>query len=102
MRLNYLLSNSLRQIINHQSTKDSARLNLARWYNNMELSGIDSFQTILDTIQLHYDEILYYYTNRSTNASVEQLNSKIKVFSKSLRGFQSLKFFFFRLIIIYA
>ena len=98
----YILSNSLRQIFNRQSTKDSARLNLARWYNDVELSGIDSFQTIMDTIQLHYNEILNYYNHRSTNASAEQLNSKIKAFRKSLRGVHDLCFFFFRLTKIYA
>ena len=98
----YSLSNSLRRIFNKQSTNESARLNLARWYNNVELSGIDSFQTIMDTIQLHYNEILNYFINRSTNASAEQLNSKIKAFRKSLRGVQELKFFFFRLSKIYA
>ena len=91
----YTLSNSLRQIFNRNSTKDSARLNLARWYNDVEQSGIESFQTIMHTIYMHYDEILNYYTNRSTNASAEQLNSKIKAFRKSLRGVQDLKFFFF-------
>ena len=98
----YSLSNSLRQIFNRNSTKDSARLNLARWYNDVEQSGIDSFHTIMDTIYLHYDEILNYYIHRSTNASAEQLNSKIKAFRKSLRGVQDLKFFFFRLSKIYA
>ena len=102
VRQAYSLSNSLRQIFNRRSTKDSARLNLARWYNDVEQSGIDSFQTIMDTIQLHYDEILNYYNNRSTNASAEQLNSKIKAFRKSLRGVQDLSFFFFRLSKIYA
>ena len=64
--------------------------------------GIDSFQTIMDTIQLHYNEILNYYNHRSTNASAEQLNSKIKAFRKSLRGVHDLCFFFFRLTKIYA
>ena len=98
----YSLSNSLRQIFNRNSTKDSARLNLARWYNDVEQSGLDSFHTIMDTFYLHYDEILNYYIHRSTNASAEQLNSKIKAFRKSLRGVQDLKFFFFRLSKIYA
>ena len=98
----YSLANSLRQIFNRRSTKDSARLNLARWYNDVERSGIDSFHTIMDTIQLHYDEILNYYNHRSTNASAEQLNSKIKAFRKSLRGVHDLSFFFFRLTKIYA
>lgn len=98
----YSLANSLRQTFNHHSTKDSARLNLARWYNDVEQANLDSFRTIMDTIEAHYDEILNYYNHRSTNASAEQLNSKIKAFRKSLRGVQDIKFFFFRLSKIYA
>lgn len=96
------LSNSLRHIFNHRSSKDSARISLARWYNAVEQSGIDSFLTIMDTIQANFDDILNYYNNRSTNASAEQLNSKIKAFRKSLRGVQDLSFFLFRLSKIYA
>ena len=33
--------------------KDSIRLNLARWYNDVERSGIDSIHTVMDTVQLH-------------------------------------------------
>ena len=68
--------------------------------DNSDYQG--SFQTIMDTIQLHYNEILNYYNHRSTNASAEQLNSKIKAFRKSLRGVHDLCFFFFRLTKIYA
>lgn len=97
----YLLSNSLRQIFNRRCTKDSAP-EPRPMVQRRGTVRIDSFQTIMDTIQLHYDEILNYYNLRSTNASAEQLNSKIKAFRKSLRGVQDFCFFFFRLTKIYA
>ena len=48
------------------------------------------------------DEILNYFVNRSTNASAESLNAKIKHFRAQLRGIINRKFFLFRLMKIYA
>lgn len=48
------------------------------------------------------DEILNYFVNRSTNASAESLNAKIKHFRAQLRGIIDRKFFLFRLMKIYA
>lgn len=45
----YWLSQDLRAIFNKRSTKDSARLNLARWYNRVAESGFKSFNTIAAT-----------------------------------------------------
>ncbi len=98
----YTLANTLRQIFNRRSAKDSARLNLARWYNDVENSDFDSFRSVMDTVREHHDEILNYYNHCSTNASAEQFNSKIKSFRKSLRGVKDIGFFFFRLCNIYA
>ena len=74
----YRLSQSLRAIFNRRSTKDGARLNLARWYNRVTDSGFKAFNTIAATLYEHSDEILNFYDNRSTNASAESINSKIK------------------------
>ena len=48
------------------------------------------------------DEILNYFVNRSTNASAESLNAKIKHFTAQLRGIIDRKFFLFRLMKSYA
>ena len=98
----YWLSQDLRAIFNRKSTKDSARLNLARWYNRVADSGFKSFNTIAATFYEHSDEILNFYDNRSTNASAESINSKIKAFRAKLHGVNDTKFFIFRLCNIYA
>lgn len=98
----YRLSQDLRAIFNRRSTKDSARLNLARWYNRVADSGFKSFNTIAATFYEHSDEILNFYDNRSTNASAESINSKIKAFRAKLHGVNDSKFFIFRLCNIYA
>jgi len=96
------LTHSLRMIYAKNTVKDAARLSLARWYNKVAESEFKSFNTIAGTIYEHYDEILNFFVNRSTNASAESFNAKIKAFRASLRGVIDIKFFLFRLTKIYA
>jgi transposase len=63
---------------------------------------VKSFNTIDASVYEHYEEILNFFINRSTNASAESFNAKIKAFRASLRGFTDVKFFLFRLTNIYA
>jgi transposase len=89
-------------IYNKNTHKDCARLSFAKWYNEVEKSSFKSFNTITATIYEHYDEILNFFVNRSTNASAESFNAKIKSFRTALRGVTDINFFFFRLSNIYA
>lgn len=67
----YSLAHSLRMIFSKNSIKDAARLSLAKWYNQVADSEFKSFNTIAATIYEHYEEILNFFINRSTNASAE-------------------------------
>jgi transposase len=98
----YSLTHSLRMIFSKNTIKDAARLSLARWYNQVAESEFKSFNTIAATVYEHYEEILNFFINRSTNASAESFNAKIKAFRASLRGITDVKFFLFRLANIYA
>ena len=98
----YSLTRSLKMIFNKNTMKDAARLSLAKWYNQVAESEFKSFNTIAATVYEHYDEILNFFINRSTNASAESFNAKIKAFRTSLRGVTDSNFFFFRLAKIYA
>jgi transposase len=98
----YKLSNGLRSIYNSCTDKNVALTKLARWYNEIELSGFKSFRTVMNTISINYKEILHYFNNRSTNASAESFNTKIKAFRMQLRGVRNKEFFLFRLTQIYA
>ena len=89
-------------IYSKNSVKDAARLSLARWYNQVAESEFKSFNTISATVYEHYEEILNFFINRSTNASAESFNAKIKAFRSLLRGVSDIKFFLFRLTKIYA
>ena len=76
----YFLSQKLRNIYNNNTDKLIAITKLAHWYNDVERLGIKSFNTIMNTIKINYDSILNYFGNRSTNASAESFNAKIKAF----------------------
>ena len=98
----YGLTHSLRMIFSKNTIKDAARLSLARWYNQVAESEFKSFNTIAATVYEHYDEILNFFVNRSTNASAESFNAKIKEFRANLRGVVDVDFFLYRLTKIYA
>lgn len=89
----------------YRTTKDKgvAYTKLAQWYNKVELSNFSkTFSTVVKTIQNHYANILNFFDNRSTNASAESFNAKIKAFRRQFRGVRSVAFFLFRLSKIYA
>ena len=102
LKQEYSLTHSLRMIYNKNSIKAGARLSLAKWYNKVTDSEFKSFNTIAATVYEHHDEILNFFINRSTNASAESFNAKIKAFRASLRGVVDINFFLFRLTNIYA
>ncbi|WP_194767396.1 transposase, partial [Tamlana sp. I1] len=45
---------------------------------------------------------LNYFINRSTNASAESFNAKIKAFRTQFRGVRNVKFFLYRLTTNFA
>ena len=98
----YQLSQELRQVFNGDHKKNVAILKLAHWYDKVEKSGFKSFATIMNTVKINYDGILNYFQNRSTNASAESFNAKIKALRSQFRGVRNVAFFLFRLSKIYA
>jgi len=98
----YKLAQALSYIYENNTNKDVARLKMAHWYNKVENSNFKSFNTIARSIQMHYKPILNYFNNRSTNASAESFNAKIKEFRAQFRGVRDVKFFLYRLTKLYA
>lgn len=98
----YSLTHSLRMIFSHTETKGVAYTKLARWFNDVTDSEFKSFNTISATVYTHYTSILNFFDNRSTNASAESFNAKIKAFRATQRGVSDIPFFLFRLSNIYA
>lgn len=102
MKKAYSLTHSLRMIFSKNKVKSVAYTSLARWFNDVADSGFKSFNTISATVYEHYQEILNFFDNRSTNASAESFNAKIKAFRATQRGVRDISFFLFRLTKIYA
>jgi len=98
----YNLSMELGRIYHTTKVKGIAFTRLAKWYEKIEKTESKSFNTIAKSIQEHYLTILNYFDNRSTNASAESFNAKIKAFRASFRGVRNVSFFLFRLSNIYA
>lgn len=98
----YKLCDKLRQIYNQQIETSLARTKLAQWYNQVELAGLKEFNTLAKTICHHHNDILNYFINRSTNASAESFNAKVKEFRTRFRGVKSNDFFLFRLTKLFA
>ncbi|WP_167445803.1 transposase [Flavobacterium limicola] len=53
---------------------------LAKWHEKVIQSRFKSFKTISRTTINHYQTIFNYFNNRTTNASTEYFNTKLKVF----------------------
>ena len=98
----YDLSFKLGVIYRNCTSWQQAYKRLALWYQDVESANIDSFRTVSKTLETHYDSILNFFNNRSTNASAESFNAKIKAFRSSSRGVRDIPFFLFRLANIYA
>lgn len=102
LKLAYSLTHSLRMIFSFNTDKTVARTKLAKWFNDVTDSGFKSFNSITATVYSHYPEILNFFDNRSTNASAESFNAKLKAFRATLRGVVDLEFFIYRVTKIYA
>ncbi len=98
----YVLADGLRRIYNQRIEKSVAMLKLAHWFKEVEESGFKSFSIVLKTFMYHYNDILNYFDQRSTNASAESFNAKIKNFRLQLRGVKDKTFFLCRLSKIFA
>lgn len=98
----YKLCQNLSWIFNQTKDKTSALIRLAKWDEKVRQAKFKSFHSISRTMTIHYKNILNYFDNRSTNASAESFNAKIKAFRAQFRGVRNIEFFLFRLSNIFA
>ena len=66
------------------------------WYKTVNRCTIREVKSARDAIRSREDNVLNYFIARSTNASAESLNSKMKAFRAQLRGVSDLPFFMYR------
>lgn len=98
----YELSLELSNIFTNTTEKIYGLTRLAKWHEKVRQSGFKSFNTLARSIENHYKTIINYFDNRSTNASAESFNAKIKAFRAQFRGVRNVDFFLYRLTQLYA
>lgn len=98
----YNLYLDLVDIFNKKTVPGVARLNLARWYNDVEDFGYEGFNKVIETFENHNETIINYFEERLTNASAESFNAKIKAFRTQFRGVGDVRFFMYRLATLYS
>lgn len=100
----HTLSMHFRGIYENTKYREKAEVKLQKWYTSVEkrLERLPSFETPLQSIRLHEETILNYFEDRLTNASAESFNSKLKGFRSVLRGVADIKFFMYRISMLFG
>ncbi len=98
----YNISMMFRSWYENQTTREIAQRKLQDWYKKVEEEKIEAFMVVTESIRLHESTILNYFNHRSTNASAESFNAKLKGFRALVRGVRDVKFFLFRVGMLYG
>ena len=98
----YELAMMFRNCYENSYSIPMAKERFKKWYEKVEEKQIESFLIVADSIRLHEATILNYFINRSTNASAESFNAKLKGFRSLVRGVRDKKFFLFRVTKLFS
>lgn len=103
LREAYSLVCSLRSIFSDKKlNREDARVKLHQWYDKVAASTLREVKSVRDVIKSREEDVLNFFVNRSTNASAESLNSKMKGFRTQSRGVTDLAFFMYRVYLIFG
>lgn len=98
----YHLSMHFRSVYEFSENVAEGKKALAKWYRNVEKKQLPSFLAVAESIRLHETTILNYFVNRSTNASAESFNAKLKNFRAVVRGIRDRTFHLYRIAKLYG
>jgi transposase len=98
----YSLVCKVRSVFKEDISVDEARKLLHEWYQDVSNCSLREVKAARDCIKSKEKEVLNYFINRSTNASAESLNSKMKGFRAQLHGIADIPFFMYRLCKIFG
>ncbi len=98
----YNLTMNFRNIYETSTTREQAHTGFTDWFQKVEEQHLDSFTTVAHYLHDHLDTILNYFPDRSTNASAESFNAKLKGFRALVRVVTDKKFFLFRVAKLYG
>jgi transposase len=88
--------------IYENATKTLAAERFTQWMDKVKQSAIQEFNTVMNSLNYHKENILNFFKNRTTNAHAESFNAKVKLFRANLRGVTKADFFLFRLEKIFS
>lgn len=103
IRQAYSLAHSLR--MRYSKRHDDPILgyeSIRLWIKEARDSAIEAFATVADTMEDKFSNVIKYFNDRATNAFAESLNSKIKDFRARLKGVSDIKFFLYRVSLIFG
>lgn len=98
----YNLTMYFRGIFEKIDPREKGKTKLDKWYEKIEKSSIPELISAANTIKANEGKILNYFYTRSTNASAESFNAKLKGFRSLLRGVGDINFFLFRVEKLFA
>lgn len=102
MKEAYSLVCKVRSIFKCKHTVEEAKAKLQDWYKEVNACTLREIKSARDCIKSREKEVLNYFINRSTNASAESLNAKIKGFRAQLHGVADIPFFLYRVCTIFG
>ena len=102
MKEAYSLICKARDIFKRKITREEARAKLHEWYKEISTCTFREIKSARDCIKSREEEVLNYFLKRSTNASAESLNSKMKGFRAQLHGIADIPFFLYRVSAIFG
>lgn len=102
MKEAYSLICKVRDIFKRKLTIDEAKAKLHDWYKEVNNCTFREIKSARDCIKSREEEVLNYFLKRSTNASAESLNSKMKGVRAQLHGIADIPFFLYRVCTIFG
>lgn len=102
LKKGYDLSMGFRGIFESSKTRERASQRMREWFGAVSESSLPHLISAANTVQQNLGKVLNYFPNRSTNASAESFNAKLKGFRALVRGVRDINFFLFRISTFYA
>lgn len=102
LKATYQLAMELRKIFNTKISPTKAMGRMNKWYEKVMALGNNNFRYVIKTFKNHAPTLFNYFRRRSTNASAEAFNAKVKIFRSQMRGVRDRDFFITPLVKLYA
>ena len=93
----YALREQLTAIFDMNLSKPRAQAKILRWIQQVQKSGLQSFDNFLKLLETWWDEITNYFIQRENSGFVEGFNNKVKVLKRRCYGIFNLKHLFQRI-----